>query len=347
MKRVNLFDAAVAGFVIVLIPIAYGTFRLFRTPQPVITSVKRVEITKEERRVGGPNLVAKLKIQGSGLRPMLRASIDGAPAIGFVFETPNSADLLVGSVPPGSHDLVLYDGVQEVARASKAVRLQAPVVSRIRIVGTIVGIDQTTSDLLKAGASYPAGSPSPTTIVQLGPARPDRRRLAVAGRAAEFPIAGVLARDAVVSVACDPDLLVNDCAIAGQGLSAAPAQMIIINGPVAMIFSVGEVLPDAAPQTAVVRVRFEGSREVVDLMKAGDRDALLDERAAVVTDIGKRQGSSDETLVDTTLRLGADVMSTGWSYRGHELKPGQTFTLATPAYLVTGTVLSVSTGDKK
>ncbi len=52
---------------------------------------------------------------------MLRASIDEVPAIGFVFENPNSADLLVGAVPPGSHDLVLYDGVQEVARAPKAV----------------------------------------------------------------------------------------------------------------------------------------------------------------------------------------------------------------------------------
>ena len=128
MKRFNSFDVAVAVFVVVLIPIAYGTYRLFRTPQPTIASVTRVEITKEERRVGGPNLVAKMKIRGSGLRPMLRASIDDVPALGFVFENPNSADLLLGSVPPGSHDLILYDGVQEVARASKSVRLQPAVI---------------------------------------------------------------------------------------------------------------------------------------------------------------------------------------------------------------------------
>lgn len=130
MKRFNLFDAAVAVFVVVLIPIAYGTFRLFRTPRPIVTSVERMEITKEERRVGGPNLVAKLKIKGSGLRPMLRASIDDRPAIGFVFENPNSADLLVGATPPGAHDLVLYDGVQEVARAGKAVVIEAAVLPR-------------------------------------------------------------------------------------------------------------------------------------------------------------------------------------------------------------------------
>lgn len=140
MKRLNAFDAAVAGFVVVLIPIAYGTFLLFRAPKPVVTSVNRVEITKEERRVGGPNLVAKLKIKGSGLRPMLRASIDDRPAIGFVFENPNSADLLVGATPPGAHDLVLYDGAQEVARAPKAVVIDPavlphPALVRVRFSG--------------------------------------------------------------------------------------------------------------------------------------------------------------------------------------------------------------------
>ncbi len=124
MKRFNIFDIAVIGFVIVLIPIAYGTFLLFRTPRPIVSSVDRVDITKEERRVGGPNLVAKLKVRGSGLRPMLRASIDDTPAIGFVFENPNSADLLVGATPPGAHDLILYDGAQEVARARKAVVIE-------------------------------------------------------------------------------------------------------------------------------------------------------------------------------------------------------------------------------
>jgi len=48
MKRFTLFDAAIAGFVLVLIPVAYGTYLLFRAPKPVIASVKRVEIAKED-----------------------------------------------------------------------------------------------------------------------------------------------------------------------------------------------------------------------------------------------------------------------------------------------------------
>lgn len=220
MRRLNLFDAAIVAFVIVLIPIAYGTYLLFRTPRPAITSVKRVEIGKEERRVGGPNLVAKMKIQGSGLRPMLRAYIDDAPAMGFVFENPNSADLLLGAVAPGSHDLVLFDGAQEVARAPKAVRLQPP----------------------------------------------------------------------------------------------APAQ------------------------TATVVVRFEGPREVTSLIKTGDRDSPPDDRAAVVTEVGKDS---------VTLRLGADAVDGGWQYRGREFKPGADLKFTTAGYIVKGTMLSVSVGDKR
>lgn len=165
MRRLNLFDAVVAGFVIVLIPVAYGTYRLFRTPHPVIASVRRVDITKEERRIGGPNLVAKMKVQGSGLRPMLRASIDDAPAIGFVFETPNSADLLLGNLAPGTHDLVLYDGVQEVARAPKAVSID-PIVARTATVRVHLDSPPEVIRLLKMGDRD--WTPSPNGAVVTG-----------------------------------------------------------------------------------------------------------------------------------------------------------------------------------
>ena len=167
MRRMNPFDAAVAVFVIVLIPIAYGTYLLFRTPRPVITSVKPVEITREERRIGGPGLVAKLKVQGSGLRPLLRASIDDTPAIGLVFENPNSADLLVGTIPPGSHDLILYDGVQEVARAPHAVRLQ-PEVTRTATVHVRFNGPQEVTSLIKVGDRQATQDPRGAVVTDIG-----------------------------------------------------------------------------------------------------------------------------------------------------------------------------------
>ena len=62
--RLNLFDAALAAFVILLIPAAYGTYLLFRTAAPRIDSVTRVPVTPEERRVAGVSrLTAKLKVR--------------------------------------------------------------------------------------------------------------------------------------------------------------------------------------------------------------------------------------------------------------------------------------------
>jgi hypothetical protein len=168
MKRVNLFDAAVAVFVIVLIPIAYGTYLLFRAPKTVITSVKRVEIAKEERRVGGPNLVAKFKVTGSGLRPLLRASIDDEAAIGLVFENPNSADLLVGSVPPGAHDLVLYDGRQEVARAPKSIVVEQAMMPRAATVRVRLDGPVEVTRLVKNGDRDAPYNDGAATVVDVG-----------------------------------------------------------------------------------------------------------------------------------------------------------------------------------
>jgi hypothetical protein len=333
--RINLFDAAIVGFAIVLVPIAYGTFLLFRTPKPMIAVVRRVEITKEERRVGGPGLTAKLKVQGTGLRPLLRAFIDDVPAIGFVFENPNSADVLVGAVPAGSHDLILYDGVQEVARAIRAVTIQPAPSARLRIVGTIVGLDKTSADTLAAGQH---------DIVQLGPPRPDLRVLRVGAGEIDLPMEGAWARDAVITVRCDPDPNAGECSVGGRTLSTTPPPVVTISGPAGPLsVAVSEVLPDAAPRDALVRVRFEGSAELLDLIRSGDRDLLLDQRAARVSELGRRrEGGGGEAMLDATLRLGADAIQDGWRYRGRGIRPGEIFTLSTARYVATGSILSIT-----
>jgi hypothetical protein len=336
-RRLTSFDIAIGVFVLVLIPIAYGTYRLFRTPQAEITSVRAVPITKEERRVGGPALTAKLKVQGSGLRPLLRATIDDTPALGFVFENPKSADVLVGAVPAGSHDLVLYDGVQEVARARRAVTTQATEAVRLRLVGTLVSLDRATADALKTGASYPAPGPAAATIVQLGAVQPDRRRLAVGDSEIDLTVAGSWARETVVSVPCDAETSIDNCSVGGRALASIPPPTVLIAGPVPLNLAVREVLPDSAAQAASVRVKFDASRDIIGKMKAGDRDALLDERAAVVVVAG----------LDATLRLGADAAADGLRYRGRDLRPGAPFTLTTAGYIATGTIVDVSTGATK
>ena len=177
--RVNLVDAAAVVFVLFLIPIGYATYLLFRPSRPAIDSVTRVPLTVEERRVGGGSLVtAKLKVKGVGFNPLLRARIGEAEALGFVFENPNSADVLVGPMAAGRHDLALYDGVQEVARAPGAVEIHATDAPRVRAYGWLTNLAAAEAAALKAGFASDPQVPGAFEIVAAGETRPARMRIA-------------------------------------------------------------------------------------------------------------------------------------------------------------------------
>jgi hypothetical protein len=339
--RVNLVDAVVGAFVLVLIPIAYGTFLLFRSPSPQITSVTRVPITDEERRLaGGSRLSAKLKVRGSGFRPMLRASIDGAPTLGFVFENPNSADVLVGEAPPGTHDLVIYDGVQELARATKAVTIQAVPPARVRVAGTLFDLDEATAKALQA-SSTSVDATSQAQIVTLGVVAPGRHRLSTAHGSADVAVAGRWERPVVMVLQCDLNPNSEDCAVGGMTLAATPSPVIRLVGPAStpLSLAIDELFPVEPPRPAVARIRFSGAAEMLDLIRVGDRDACLDERAARVTAVERRRADNGLATVDATLELGADGSRDGWRYRGRVASPGAPFILTTDRYVANGSVI--------
>jgi hypothetical protein len=343
--RFNLVDAAVVAFVVVLIPIAYGTFLLFRSPTPRITSVTRVPVTREERRIaGGSRLSAKLKVRGSGLRPMLRASIDDTPALGFVFENPNSADVLVGETAPGTHDLVIYDGVQEVVRAAKAVTVQAVPPARIRVAGTLFDLDEATARGLRVGATTPGDPSSQGEILQLGDVRPGRRRLATERGTVEIAVTGRWERPVVMVLRCDLDPNDEDCAVGGAPLAATPPPVVRLVGPDSTLLplTIDELFPVEAPRPAVGRIRFAAASETLDLIRAGDRDAILDERAATVTAVERRRSDGGMATIDATVKLGTDESRNGWRYRGRSVLPGAPFTLTTDRYVASGTVITLS-----
>jgi hypothetical protein len=342
--RVNLVDAAVGLFVVVLIPVAYGTFLLFRPSSPRITSVERVPITMEERRLaGGSRLSAKLKVRGSGFRPMLRASIDQAPALGFVFENPNSADVLVGETAPGTHDLVIYDGVQEVARAPKAITIQAAAPARIRVVGTLFDLDGAIARALRVGP-IAEGNPSQGEIVKLGDLQPGRRHFAAGHADVEVAAPGRWERQAILVLQCDLDPNGDGCALGGIPLTGVSQPVIRLIGPTsaAMPLSIDELLPTEPPQRAVARVRFSGASVAIGLIHTGDRDDTLDDRAATVTALGRRMDDRDPATIDAILNLGVDRSREGWRYRGHLALPGAPFRLSTDRYVANGSVIELT-----
>jgi hypothetical protein len=330
LGRFNLVDAAAIALVVVLIPVGYATYLLFRPSQPVIESVTRAEVTNEERRVAGSLLTAKLKVRGSGFNPLLRARIGDTETLGFVFENPNSADVMVGPVPPGRHDLVLYDGVQEVARAREAVEIQATSGPSVRVYGWLTNLEAATAAGLKAGPATDPMAPNAFTIIALGEVQPARTRISNGDDAADLPVAEYVERAAEMLVRCDWPSGYG-CAIEGRPLSQEPP--ITVRLPGGYVMQIEEIAPPADPQPATAIVRLDAA---LPMMKVGDRDAITGSRAAEVVSIG---GGAAPVV---TVRLGVDPSRDGWRYRGRLLVPGAPFTLTTARYIAGGTVTAVS-----
>jgi len=326
--RFNLVDAAAIALVPLLILAGYATYLLFRPARPAIDSVTRVEVTKEERRVaGGSLLTAKLKVRGSGFTPLLRARIGGQEALGFVFENPNSADVLVGLVPQGRHDLVLYDGVQEVARAREAVDIQATAGTSVRAYGWLTLLAKSDADALKAGFASDPQAPGAFQVLAAGDARPARSRIRLGESVADLPVEHRFERPAEVLIRCDwPS--VYTCTIAGEALTQSPP--ITVTLPGGYTFQIEEIAPAAAPRRATVRLQLSG---VSNGMRVGDRDEVAGARAAEIASIA---GSV------ITVRAGVDDSREGWRYRGQLLSPGSRGTLKTDRYVAAGTVIDVA-----
>lgn len=334
--RLNLIDLSALVLLLAALPLAYGASLLFQPPRPTIREVGQVDITNAERRIvaGGSLLSAKLKIKGTGFNPMLRAYIDDSPALAFVYETPNSADVLVGPLSPGAHDLILMDGVQPVARSNGAVKIEAPSARVVRAVGWMTDMDREIAEPLKVGGTFPPGVPS-HEIAALGPVMPARYRVRFRGTDTDYPMPNRVERQAVMMLRCDPGSDDN-CSVGGQQIASATPVMVPLPGPAATIkFIVEEILPAAPAQRARVTVRVDGDSAA---MQPRDRDALIDDRAAIVT---AAQGGS------VTLELGVDPSREGWRYRGTLVKIGGPFTWTTDRYEARGRVTALSVETAK
>lgn len=328
--RINLVDGTLVAVLLLLVPLAYGTYLLFRPAAPRIDAVEPSAITKEEERISaGGKLVAKFKVKGNGFTPLLRARIGNADALGFVYENPNSADVLVGPVPPGAHDLILLDGVQEVARAKAAIAIQPSSSTTVRAVGVMTNLDQATADAVRVGTALPEGA-SVFEVIALGPLQPGRRRISVAGSTTMVPAPGTFERAAVLTLKCEPPQGDNPCALGDRIENrSAPVPIALPGASHYFTFLIEELLPTAAPQKVKLVVRLTADSPAVH---EGDRDRLLDERAATVT------GVSGPNI---TIEAGADADQNRWRYRGQRLVPGAPFILSTDRYDAHGVVVSI------
>ena len=371
--RVNLVDAAVGLALFIVVPLAYGAFLLFRPPAPLIAAVERVPLSNvEERTAGGLLLGGKLKVRGTGLRPNMRAEIGDRRAIAFVFEAPTSADVIFGAdVPAGTHDLVLFDGVREIARARGTVTVAPgpprPTV-RVRVVGTLVDLDEARARALQAGAVFPDAGHPQAEIAALDQPETDLHVLAVAGGTIETPVRSLWQRPAAVVLNCDPTPA--GCKLGESYLGGAAHMVLGVPGAPDLKLRIDEVLPYDPPRPASIRVRFIGTPELIGLARTGDRDhgnpALTLRSASIASLSSPKQTQGDVVtlapsqagsvlawavervaVVDALLRLTVDSGTEGFRYRTRLVKVGGPFTFETGTYTLQGTVLSLKVDESE
>jgi hypothetical protein len=164
--RFNLVDAAVAVVVLVLIPVAYGAYLLFRTPRPAIVSIAPAQLPEGHSQ--------RLEIEGANLRPFLRVSFNTIAAKSFLIGSTTYAIVDVPDLKPGSYDVVLYNRMQEVARLPKALTV-VPMVADVELDVTGAFRPASAAAQLKAGDTIPTANPIAEVVAIGAPAAGDLR----------------------------------------------------------------------------------------------------------------------------------------------------------------------------
>ena len=107
--KVNLIDLLVVSALVGLIPLIYGAFLLFRTPDPQLQSVTPSQLVLEETR--------SIRIIGANLRTNLSVRIGTANSEAFLVESQTAAEVrLPDDLLPGTYDVVLFDQEIELGR---------------------------------------------------------------------------------------------------------------------------------------------------------------------------------------------------------------------------------------
>ena len=208
--RFNLVDAAVAFVLLLLVPLAFGAYLLFRTPTPTLTRVVPAAL------VEGPD--QRLEIDGANLRPFMRVSFDTIPAKSFLLGSTKYALVDVPDLKPGAYDVVLYDYAREVARLPKAVTVAAMATDvELEVTGAFKAPPEAFVAQLKVGDKFPPVHPVADVITVGGPAAGDLRL-----RIGDETIAVPLSRRDLAAT-----LLVRCATVRGAGVMSAAVVAVV------------------------------------------------------------------------------------------------------------------------
>jgi hypothetical protein len=357
--RINLIDALAVALVVLLLPVAYGAYLLFRTPAAKLLTVEPAKLYQ------GPNL--RVTVNGENLRPFMRVSFDTIQGRTFLIGSTKSAQVDLPDLPPGAYDVVLYDYMQEIARIPKAVTILplAPNANlEMQVAGAFTGLSDDIARQLKVGLKFPPSGDPAAEIVALGPRRPVDMRMRAGEVTLNLGIPGQFELPATLKVKCfaqsNADGTVH-CAMSGPQAAAtiAPDSFLTLAGPAGWLnFQINEVHLASTPSTVNARVRLVATAEILAKLKAGDTDtspkALALGHAAVIVSLGAARAVSTADagphppigggarVVDAVIRVPIERTSTGWRYKDRPLRAGEPFSFETAEYTVNGEVSDVT-----
>jgi uncharacterized protein DUF4330 len=364
--KLNIIDLALVLIFLVLVPLGYGAYLLFRTRPPTIATVAPNPVMFQKAAE------QRVTITGEHLRPYLKVMFNKEVTRAFLVESPERAEVRFADLAPGTYDVVLYDEAEEVTRLKNGLTIAAPPppppppTVTIQALGSFLGSDGSTKDLVVGRTFGAAGRASVATILAVAEAQPDFKRMQLGNSIVLASLVKAERRAATLRLGCDTT--VDACNVAGTPISPGVTVNLPDEKGGLHQFVVDEVRGDSA-YVADLTVQFLGLPEVIALMNAGDADRPAGAgvlRGAVIESLEASKpnagsvgvgfgvqagemsvsvtGGTPQPLAARTARIRVPVEAgpLGWRYRGVTIRSGAVVTFETATYSVRGLVMTAS-----
>ena len=339
--RFNPVDVFAFAVVVVMIPVAYGAYALFRTPPAKLNAVEPKQLMM------GPNL--RVRIDGTNLRPFMRVSFNTVQGRTFMIGSTTSAQIDLPDLDPGTYDVVLYDYAQEVDRLPKALtilpRVSAPT-AKVEVDGRFVGLNQTQVDALKTNAQFQQGNHVTGRVLAVGTPLPGALQLRTGETGIAISLPGTFDLPAALELECFVETNTDGsvrCTAYGPAHAAAIIVDAVVSLPVAgaaVNFQVNAVNPAGKPAFVRVRARAMVTADTLGHLRAGDTDATTP--AYPDAWIGRVESVGANEVI---LRLPAQQLVNGWRYRNQWLKVGGNLKFETAAAVINGAIVDLKPID--
>ncbi|MBI3402911.1 MAG: DUF4330 family protein [Acidobacteria bacterium] len=290
----------------------------------------------------------------------------------FLVESPQLAEIrLPDNLLPGTYDFILQNEANIVAVREAAVVVNPPPPpppragdpkAVVRVRGAFTNLTKEVAAKLAAGARLPGGSAeSWGEILSVKPPAPAEVRLDAGEKSIVSRMTNRWQVGAELRARCDVDGF--KCYLPGGALLAPGKNVQADAGGTPVIFVVSEIAPDE-PERAVnasVTIRLQDRPEVLALIReqdadvspGGDRDSparivALGRRSERTSELneslidGTVRGPEKVGVLECTLRVPVTKVAGGWSYRSQVIKAGAAIVFQTDAYVVRGTITSVT-----